>query len=96
MASGLRVLMEARKKYAYGKCTDYFHSRNCIGFVRAGDISHSGCAALLSNANPTPEYVLSDETAMALTALHTSAKDAMHSVRMNVGSVRTSHRFEVD
>lgn len=68
VASGLCVLMEARKKYAYGECTNYFHSWNCIGFVRAGDVSHRGCAVLLSNANPTPGYVLSDESAMALTA----------------------------
>ncbi|EPT05547.1 hypothetical protein FOMPIDRAFT_132852 [Fomitopsis schrenkii] len=53
VAKGLRVLIEARKKYAYGECTDYFHSRNCIGFVRAGDVSHSGCAVLVSNTSPT-------------------------------------------
>ncbi|TFY58604.1 hypothetical protein EVJ58_g6311 [Rhodofomes roseus] len=52
VASGLQLLMEARKKYAYGDRTDYFDSRNCIGLVRTGDGQHGGCAVLVSNANP--------------------------------------------
>ncbi|KZT73680.1 glycoside hydrolase family 13 protein [Daedalea quercina L-15889] len=52
VAGGLQLLIEARKKYAYGDRIDYPHSRNCIGFVRAGDAQHGGCAVLISNADP--------------------------------------------
>jgi len=42
-------LMLARKKYAYGKMTEYLSFRNCIGFVRHGDGVHegSGCAVVI-------------------------------------------------
>ncbi|KAJ7364056.1 glycoside hydrolase family 13 protein [Mycena albidolilacea] len=45
----LTLLIEARKKFAYGPCHDYFHDPKCIGFVRMGDSIHPGCAVLLSN-----------------------------------------------
>ncbi|TFK75239.1 glycoside hydrolase family 13 protein [Pluteus cervinus] len=50
-AQNLRLLIEARKKYAYGGTQNYFQERNCIGFVRMGDSEHpgSGCAVLVSN-----------------------------------------------
>ncbi|KAH9917822.1 glycoside hydrolase family 13 protein [Fomitopsis serialis] len=51
VANALQVFMKARKLYAYGDRTDYFHSRNCIGFVRSGDAQHGGCAVLVSNAD---------------------------------------------
>ncbi|KLO17207.1 glycoside hydrolase family 13 protein [Schizopora paradoxa] len=42
-------LIQARKKYAYGKMTEYLNYRNCIGFVRHGDDSHegSGCVVVI-------------------------------------------------
>lgn len=42
-------LMQARKKYAYGKMTEYLSFRNCIGFVRHGDTEHegSGCVVVI-------------------------------------------------
>jgi hypothetical protein len=49
IAENLTLLIEARKKFAYGPCHDYFEDPNCIGFVRMGDLLHPGCAVLLSN-----------------------------------------------
>lgn len=49
IAKYLKVLVEARKNYAYGDQQDYFSEKNCIGFVRRGDRSRPGCAVLLSN-----------------------------------------------
>jgi alpha-amylase len=49
VARGIRLLVEARRKYAYGPSVDYFADRNCIGFVRKGDRAHFGCAVVLSN-----------------------------------------------
>lgn len=49
VARNITLLIEARQKFAYGPLEDYFHDRNCIGFVRKGDNRHPGCAVLLSN-----------------------------------------------
>ncbi|KAJ5579593.1 uncharacterized protein N7459_005578 [Penicillium hispanicum] len=50
----LPVLMRARKHYAYGDQCDYFDKRNCIGFVRYGNIFRpSGLACVISNAGAT-------------------------------------------
>jgi len=49
IAQNLTLLIEARKKFAYGPCHDYFLDPKCIGFVRMGDLLHPGCAVLLSN-----------------------------------------------
>ena len=49
VARNLMLLIEARKKFAYGPTVDYFLYRNCIGFVRLGDDAHPGCAVILSN-----------------------------------------------
>lgn len=48
-ARNLQILVEARKYHAYGPQQDYFSEKNCVGFVRQGDRSHSGCAVILSN-----------------------------------------------
>jgi alpha-amylase len=54
IARNLRVLIEARRKHAYGSTRDYFTDRNCIGFVRMGDANHPrGCAVVLSNKSKT-------------------------------------------
>ncbi|KAF5359370.1 hypothetical protein D9756_003471 [Leucocoprinus leucothites] len=45
----IALLVEARRKFAYGPLEEYFHDRNCIGFVRKGDTKHPGCAVILSN-----------------------------------------------
>nr|AOC97453.1 alpha-amylase [Flammulina velutipes] len=47
--SNLEKLINARKMYAYGPLTDYPHDKNCVGFVRAGNEKHCGCAVILSN-----------------------------------------------
>ncbi|KAF9066613.1 glycoside hydrolase family 13 protein [Rhodocollybia butyracea] len=50
IARGVRSLIKARKLFAYGAFQDYYSSdKNCIGFVRMGDATHSGCAVVLSN-----------------------------------------------
>ncbi|KAG2017735.1 alpha amylase [Coprinopsis cinerea AmutBmut pab1-1] len=56
VARGIRLLVEARRKYAYGPSVDYFADRNCIGFVRKGDRAHFGCAVVLSNKE-SPTFV---------------------------------------
>ncbi|KAI5122309.1 hypothetical protein M0805_002385 [Coniferiporia weirii] len=43
----LELLISARKNFAYGQTTDYFHFRDCIGFVRSGDARYPGCAVVL-------------------------------------------------
>lgn len=47
----LDILMDARKKYAYGEQNDYFDHACTVGFVRMGDQEHpkSGLALLISN-----------------------------------------------
>lgn len=55
-AIGLKLIIEARKKFAYGAQQDHFDERNCIGFVREGDGTHDGCAVLLSNAAQATGY----------------------------------------
>jgi alpha-amylase len=47
----LPALLHARRKYAYGEQIDYFDHGNCIGWTRAGDDNHDGCAVLLSNGD---------------------------------------------
>ncbi|KAJ7494749.1 glycoside hydrolase family 13 protein [Mycena galericulata] len=44
VSKNLTLLIEARKKFAYGPCEDYLQEHNCIGFVRTGDLLHPGCA----------------------------------------------------
>ncbi|CAI7611668.1 unnamed protein product [Penicillium manginii] len=46
----LPILMRARKLYAYGEQRDYFDKRNCIGFVRYGNVMYPyGLACVISN-----------------------------------------------
>ncbi|KAI1797146.1 alpha amylase [Ganoderma leucocontextum] len=82
IADGLKRLMTARKKFAYGARTDYFSHPNCIGFVRQGDpgsgTGRGGCAVLLSNAD-VPEEQESD-------AAVTTSAVPVHTLRINVGS----------
>lgn len=42
-------LLQIRKKHAYGDQIDYFDDPNCIGFVRTGDLHHTGLVLLISN-----------------------------------------------
>jgi alpha-amylase len=42
--------LDARRKHAFGKQTEYFDHPNCIGWTRAGDAKHGGgMAVILSN-----------------------------------------------
>ncbi|EIM91274.1 glycoside hydrolase family 13 protein [Stereum hirsutum FP-91666 SS1] len=47
----LRKLMGLRKAHAHGPVNDYFHDRNCIGFVRMGEKDRAGCVVVISNAD---------------------------------------------
>ncbi|KAI0049816.1 glycoside hydrolase family 13 protein [Auriscalpium vulgare] len=48
IARRLRRLLRVRKESAYGALDDYLEREHCIGFVRRGDASHSGCVVVLS------------------------------------------------
>ncbi|WP_417431414.1 alpha-amylase [Halpernia sp.] len=45
----IEELLKARKHYAFGEQKDYFEDANCLGWVRAGNEEHAGCAVVLSN-----------------------------------------------
>lgn len=49
----IEILLDARRKYAYGAQTDYFDHPNTVGFVRLGDEAHpdSGLAVVFSNSD---------------------------------------------
>ena len=50
IADVLDVLMDIRKRFAYGSQDNYIDNSHCIGFVRRGDDTHpDGCVMLLSN-----------------------------------------------
>nr|BAW15172.1 alpha-amylase [Pholiota microspora] len=57
-ARNISLLIGARKKFAYGATEDYFAHPNCIGFVRKGDATHTGCAVILSNKEDGPSTYL--------------------------------------
>ena len=47
----LEALLKSRANYAYGEQRDYFDHGNCVGWTRAGDDEHGGCAVVLSNGD---------------------------------------------
>lgn len=47
----LKGLLAARKENSYGMQQDYFDHPNCVGWTRAGDEHHSGCAVVVSNGD---------------------------------------------
>ncbi|KAF5367585.1 hypothetical protein D9758_003711 [Tetrapyrgos nigripes] len=49
VADQLKLLIQARRMFAYGPTQDYLEGKNCIGFVRKGDSKHNPCVVLLSN-----------------------------------------------
>jgi alpha-amylase len=51
--AAIEKLLQARKRFAYGRQRDYLDHRNCIGWTREGDGEHpgSGCAVILSNGD---------------------------------------------
>lgn len=51
-SSLLANLMLCRRLFAYGKQTDYWKSRDCIGWTRAGTSDKPGCAVIFSIGNP--------------------------------------------
>ncbi|KII85010.1 glycoside hydrolase family 13 protein [Plicaturopsis crispa FD-325 SS-3] len=57
-ARNVALLMQARKLFAYGPMKDYFHYRNCVGFVRAGDSDHRGCVVIISNGTSDGKHAI--------------------------------------
>ena len=51
VAAGVKLIVSARKDFAYGPQRDYFADRNYIGWTREGDETHEGCAVVISNAD---------------------------------------------
>ena len=45
----LDILLDARRKYAYGEQIEYFDHPSTIGFIRKGDEQHPGLVFLMSN-----------------------------------------------
>ncbi|OCH94385.1 alpha amylase [Obba rivulosa] len=90
VAPGLKHLIEARKKFAYGAQIDYFGHRNCIGFVRMGDSVHPGCAVLISNAdtlgnrNGHPQVIrMNVGKAHANTQFHSCVHDSSEQIEIS-------------
>lgn len=93
IARDLKLLIEARKRYAHGKIKDYFYDRNCIGFVRLGNSERPGCVTVISTkircVRSAIIYV-SD-----IKSLSYSGSDAFHpSIRMYVGAVSILPKFQ--
>lgn len=90
IATKLKILLQARKIYAYGDTVDFFTTRNCIGFVRSGDASAGkpGCVVVLSNASESETgYVLLLLTFYVGVQLIGCCRLGGNSVRMHVGQV---------
>ncbi|KAG9102539.1 hypothetical protein FRC06_001813 [Ceratobasidium sp. 370] len=49
--SQLADFIRARKLFAYGETRDVWDHPNCVGWVRAGDESHDGCAVVVCNGD---------------------------------------------
>ncbi|KAK7691063.1 hypothetical protein QCA50_006166 [Cerrena zonata] len=81
IASKLKQLILARKKFAYGTQRDYFLEHNCIGFVREGTIQpvqgseSGGCAVVLS---------IGDDV---------EGESHVYTLRMNVGKVNGGGKY---
>ncbi|KAH8118061.1 alpha amylase [Phellopilus nigrolimitatus] len=84
----LELLVKARKNFAYGSITDYFQYRDCIGFARAGDERHSGCAVVLRSgiAPRSPQRGSADELGKEI---RMKVNVAYHQVRTPLASVLT-------
>ncbi len=59
----LDILLDARRKYAYGEQVDYFDHPNMVGFTRKGDHDQpgSGLALLISNGDDGEKEMLVGE-----------------------------------
>lgn len=53
----LPVLMEARKKFAYGSQINFFDHQNCIAFMRTGIGKDDGCLVIISNSKTCSKEV---------------------------------------
>lgn len=56
---GIKQLVEARSRYAYGVQRDYFDHFNTVGWTREGEDDHpgSGCAVLMSDGAPGKKWM---------------------------------------
>jgi hypothetical protein len=89
-SDGLRLLIEARRRFAYGHTVDYFEDRNCIGFVRMGDGDHPGCVVVISNKSASQRCVVMSQSFpdCCRTDSPGSESNFRHVIRMNVENVR--------
>ncbi|KAI0749357.1 alpha amylase [Daedaleopsis nitida] len=87
VAAGLKRLLEARKKFAYGARVDYPQEANCVGFVRTGGRGRPGCAVLISNADHPGLTAGSDAVnGTGMDGCDAPRTSRAHTIRMNVGS----------
>jgi alpha-amylase len=62
--SSLSTIIKARNLFSYGPTVDYKGHPNCMGWVRAGNPTHDGCAVVLSNGDegcvlpPSPKTLI--------------------------------------
>jgi alpha-amylase len=77
----LEILLDARKNFAYGEQKDYFDHPNCIGWTRAGDEEHYGCAVLLSNGDAGEKFM---EVGAAWAGKHFKDMMGKHSAEIEI------------
>ena len=96
-AQGLRLLMRARKDFAYGPSRDYFDHPSCIGFVRMGDTAHDGCVVVISHGTQKPRFVLKAKHSKIQFSQHCINRNGQRAIRVKVAEVGNSlidHRSE--
>ncbi|KAG8694879.1 hypothetical protein FRC09_009532, partial [Ceratobasidium sp. 395] len=53
----LADFIRARKLFAYGETRDVWDHANCVGWVRAGDEWHDGCAVVVCNGDEGSKFL---------------------------------------
>ncbi|CAE6402173.1 unnamed protein product [Rhizoctonia solani] len=53
----LADIIRARKLFAYGETRDVWDHPNCVGWVRAGDAHHDGCAVVICNGDEGSKFL---------------------------------------
>ncbi|CAE6419588.1 unnamed protein product, partial [Rhizoctonia solani] len=53
----LADIIRARKLFGYGETRDVWDHPNCVGWVRAGDAHHDGCAVVVCNGDEGSKFL---------------------------------------
>ncbi|KAG8759253.1 hypothetical protein FRC11_002251 [Ceratobasidium sp. 423] len=53
----LADIIRARKLFGYGEIRDVWDHPNCVGWVRAGDAHHDGCAVVICNSDEGSKFL---------------------------------------